>query len=201
MKMALENTAQRTKRESLEALPSIVQATQTSEVGYTFCKVEIVAWLTKNGLAEGNSEITNEAGDIATRATQKGVEKVMEQNQVEVPVAKPAFVVEDGIEIPKTVRGGNRESAYPFDQLAVGQSFMIPASEKHPEPAKSLASTISAATKRYDVPDMDENGVQKTKSTRNPKTGEIKENVPSFVHTRVFKIKAVEGGARCWRTA
>lgn len=202
--MALENKAQKTKREALEALPRIVQATQDATgVGYTFCTAEIVEWLFKNGFAEGNPEIVNEAGAIATRATQKGVEKVMSETTVETPATteKPAFVIEDGIEIPKSTRGGNRKSSYPFDKLAVGQSFFIPASEKHPEPAKSLASTISGATKRYDVPDLDENGIQKTKSVRVPKTGEVRENVPAFKHTRVFQIKAVEGGARCWRTA
>ena len=201
--MALENKAQKTKREALEALPRIVQATQTSEVGYTFCTAEIVEWLFKNGFAEGNPEIVNEAGAIATRATQKGVEKVMSETTVETPATteKPAFVIEDGIPIPKSTRGGNRESSYPFAQLNVGQSFFIPASEKHPEPAKSLASTISGATKRYDVPDMEEDGVtQKQKKVRVPKTGEEK-IVPAFKHTRVFQIKAVEGGARCWRIA
>jgi hypothetical protein len=107
---------------------------------------------------------------------------------------KSTFVIEDNIPLPKSKRGGKRESAYPFDALQVGQSFFIPASEKHPEPAKSLASTISGAMKRYDVEVPGE-----TKEVMNPKTKE-KHTVPKTAHTRVFQLRAVEGGARCWRT-
>jgi hypothetical protein len=45
-------------------------------------------------------------------------------------------------------RGGRNRSVYPFDALAVGQSFHVPASEAKPNPAKSLASTVSSANKR-----------------------------------------------------
>ena len=139
--------------------------------------------------------LENKAQKTKREALETTVEKPAEET------AKSAFVIEDGIAIPKSTHGGNRESSYPFAQLNVGQSFFIPASEKHPEPAKSLASTISGATKRYDVPDMEEDGVtQKQKKVRVPKTGEEK-IVPAFKHTRVFQIKAVEGGARVWRTA
>jgi hypothetical protein len=115
-----------------------------------------------------------------------------------------SFEIESGIAMPVTKRGGKRESAYPFNKLEVGQSFFIPASEKHPEPAKSLASTVSGAAKRYDVPDLDENGVQKTKNITNPKTQAVRENVPAMKHTRTFKLVAAEKdgvkGARVFRT-
>lgn len=55
--------------------------------------------------------------------------------------------IDDGIPVP-TVRRGSNGSRYPFDALAVGQSFHVPVSESKPNPAKSLASTVSAATKR-----------------------------------------------------
>ena len=81
--MALENKAQKLKRESLEGLPAIVAATQ-SEIGYMFAPLENAEWLNKNGLVEFDVSITNEAGFIATRATTKGIEKVMSENvQVE----------------------------------------------------------------------------------------------------------------------
>lgn len=188
--MALENTAQRVKRESLEALPRIVTATQDASIGYTFCTEEIVTWLEKNQLAEGNREIKNEAGAIATRATTKGIEKIMSETVNETPVAAPAkFVIEDAIPLPASTRGGKRESAYPFGDLQPGQSFFIPASEKHPEPAKSLASTVSGATKRYDelIPG-------ETKEVMNPKTKE-KKTVPATKHTHVFILRPVADGA------
>lgn len=110
-----------------------------------------------------------------------------------------SFEIESGIEVPKTTRGGARTSAYPFDALEVSQSFFIAASEKHPEPEKSLASTVSGATKRYDVLVEGE-----TKEVRNPKTQEVK-TVPKTAHTRIFIIRASEKdgvkGARVFRTA
>ena len=109
-----------------------------------------------------------------------------------------SFEIEKGIPVPKTTRGGARTSAYPFESLEVGDSFFIPASEKHPEPAKSLASTISGATKRFDVLVPGE-----TKEVRNPKTQEVK-TVPKTAHTRVFTLRAGEKdgvvGARVFRT-
>lgn len=78
---------------------------------------------------------------------------------------KVDFEIDTGVSIPKIKRGGNlanyrRESKYPFDTLgqptldAAGTvteaaSFHIAATEKTPEPWKSLASTVSAANKRY----------------------------------------------------
>ena len=57
------------------------------------------------------------------------------------------FEIDDNVPVP-TVRRASGGSIYPFDALAVGQSFHVPVSEGKPNPAKSLASTVSAATKR-----------------------------------------------------
>ena len=78
---------------------------------------------------------------------------------------KVDFEIDTGISIPKIKRGGNlanyrRESKYPFATLgeptrdAAGEvveaaSFHVAATEKTPEPWKSLASTVSAANNRY----------------------------------------------------
>lgn len=204
--MALENKAQKLKRESLDMLKTIVAATQT-EVGYGFGTREICDYLAKNGFAEINETITNEANGIlmiAVRATTKGVEKVMSENEVTAGAA-PKFVIETGIALPVSKRGGNRESAYPFEALEVGQSFFVAGSEKHPEPAKSLASTVSGATKRYDVLVFEEDGTTpKMKEVTNPKTKE-KHTVQATKHTRTFTLRpeTKDGvvGARIYRTA
>lgn len=57
--------------------------------------------------------------------------------------------IDSGVPVP-TVRRQSGGSIYPFDALEVGQSFHIPVSDSKPNPAKSLASTVSAATKRSD---------------------------------------------------
>ncbi len=84
---------------------------------------------------------------------------------------------------------------YPFDALEVNKSFHIPATEKRPNPAKSLASTVSAATKKY---------AEDTGQTKQSVKGNT---LPVLKNTRVFTIKAVGAedprgpGARVVRTA
>jgi hypothetical protein len=192
--MAKETKAEKQEREALARLPEIVKATMASEAGYTMTDFLVSSPLVALELVEVNEGITNEAGEYATRATQKGIDYVMENTtKSEAPsevAGKPVFVIEDNVAIPAAKRTGRGGSSYPFDALQVGQSFFIPASEKHPNPAKSLASTISGATARYD-----EVSTTETVETRTGNT------VPKRTHTRKFIIKAVDGGARCWRVA
>lgn len=201
--MALENKAQKTKREALEALPRIVSATQ-SEIGYTFCTPEIVTYLEKNGLAEGNAELTNEHGAIACRATQKGVETAMSNKPAEETAATAAPPMQFEIEtvpLPAAKRGGPGvgNTKYPFDKLEVGQSFFVPATAEKPEPWKSLASTVTSATARFDELVTNEDGSPKMRTNRKGNT------VQEVKHTRVFVIrkdkKGDVEGARIGRTA
>lgn len=200
----LENKAQKMKREALEALPRIVAATNESEGGYTFCTVEIVAYLEKNGLAEGNAEIKNEHGAIACRATQKGIETVMtkETEGTVEAVAAPAMIFEiETVPLPPAKRGGPGvgNTKYPFDKLEVGQSFFVPATADKPEPWKSLGSTVTSATARFDELVTNADGSPKMRENRK---GNIVQEVK---HTRVFVIrkdkKGDVEGARIGRTA
>lgn len=55
--------------------------------------------------------------------------------------------------IPDIMRGGQKGDSYPFAKLnaypAPGNAFFVPATEKKPNPAKGLASTIASANKKY----------------------------------------------------
>lgn len=88
-----------------------------------------------------------------------------------------SIAIESGIEVPEVKRGNVRTSAYPFAQLEIGQSFFMPVTETMPNPAKTLATVVSSATRRY--------------KTATP--------------ARVFTIRAVNDadgkltGARIWR--
>lgn len=169
--------------------------------------------MAKDGLAEGNPNITNGDGGIACRATQKGIECVAANTavntQAEAPKTKGntkmSFEIED-VALPASKRGGaTRSSKYPFDVLEVGQSFFVANTEKHPDMVKSMASAVTNAMKKYDVADIDEaTGVQKTKIITVPKTGE-KRTINAMKHTRIFGIrpdtKDGVAGARIGRTA
>ena len=167
--------------------------------------------LVEAGLVEINPAMVNEAGEIATRATQAGIESLnsgaivadnatSEANSAiaetgKTEKVKTMFQIEDNFPVPAISGRGRGGNVYPFDQLAVNQSFFVPNSESKPNAAKSLASTVSSATARYAVPAEDG-------STKTNKKGEV---VPVLVKTRKFVVRRAEEdgvkGARVWRTA
>ncbi|OHD25438.1 MAG: hypothetical protein A2Y38_12820 [Spirochaetes bacterium GWB1_59_5] len=182
-------------------LEEIVSATQAGNFVYT--SVSIHAPLIEAGLVEVNPSIVNEAGELATRATEKGIQTVSKNDNQEIAAVagvaatagKNGFVLEANVPVPTIKRGGRGGEVYPFDEMAPGQSFFVAADEDKPNPAKSLASTVSSATARYSVPAEDG-------STKTNKKGET---VPVMVEVRKFVVRSVEEngvkGARVWRTA
>lgn len=185
-------------------LEEIVAATLDKAKCFIYTSPAIHGPLIEAGLVEVNPDISNEAGEFATRATEKGISTVSKNHQeataetgaTETATAgKNGFVLEAGVPLPTIKRGGRGGEVYPFDEMGVGQSFFVAASEDKPNPAKSLASTVSSATARYVVPSSD--GATKTN-----KKGET---VPVMVEVRKFVVRSVEEngvkGARVWRTA
>lgn len=148
--------------------------------------------LVESGFVELNPAGPNEAGETLTRATQKGIESMNTATNTAAPAAAApsAFVIEDGFAIPTASGRGRGGNTYPFDALAVGQSFFVPNSEDKPNAAKSLASTVSSATARY--AEVVEGQF---------KTNKKGEQVHVTRDTRKFIVRSVEGGARVWRTA
>lgn len=176
-----------------------------------FVPESVYAPLVEAGLVEINPGMTDENGNVATRATQKGIESLDSAATVadnatseatsataatgETQKVKTMFKIEDSIPVPTISGRGRGGNVYPFDQLEVGQSFFVANSEDKPNAAKSLASTVSSANARFAVPSED--GATKTN-----KKGEV---VPVMVETRKFIVRSVEEngvkGARVWRTA
>jgi len=179
------------------AFAALSAAIAASAEGYIFASAADVAPFVAEKLVETNDTIKDENGNIAVCliAKTEGTETV--NTNTAAPAARKVFVidffaVEDGIAMPTASgrgrgRGGN---TYPFDALNVGQSFFVPNTAEKPNAAKSLASTVSSATARYAQPSPDG-------ATRTNKKGET---VPVMVETRKFVVRAVEGGARVWRT-
>jgi hypothetical protein len=128
-------------------LATIVASMANEATPYHMVTEAEAAKLVKDGLVETNGEIRD--GDkIAARATEKGIALNTTENPgTPAAASTSAFAIDDGITMPPS-RGGRNRSVYPFEQLAVGQSFHVPASEAKPNPAKSLASTVSSANKR-----------------------------------------------------
>ena len=220
MTVKLKNTLQKALRE-------IVAATQEGSFAYT--SEEVYEKLIEHGFVEINPEIKDEAGDVAARATQEGIDYASEvlntgglpleaASQVgligeradalakevveHIAKTKASIVIEKGVPVPSKGRAyAQRRQAFPFDELDIEDSFFIKATESKPEPWKSYASTVSNKTRSFAVPDQSGEMVVSRKGQK----------VPKLVQTRKFVIRAVEEtdaetgevlvGARVWRVA
>lgn len=158
-----------------------------------FTPESVHAPLVAAGMVEINSAVVDAAGNIATRATPQGIESVNTPAQTAAPAAapaaKPSFSLETGIALPTVTGRGRTANTYPFDAMEVGQSFFVPNSAERPNAAKSMASTVSSATARHAVEVPGETVVNRKGKT-----------VPKVNEVRKFVVRAVDGGARIWRT-
>lgn len=223
-------------------LAAIVSATQAG--GFLYVSEADASPLVTAGFVETNAQLKNEAGDIAARSTEAGAaasaaaaQPVANTNPTQLTDSNTndddgngdddddGFEIEDNIPISSVKRGGNSGTTYPFDKLQVGQSFHVKATTDRPNPAKSLASTVSSATARYAVEVKDDNGnvvteVIKVKEPVKDAAGneikgedgktimhEVSRTVAKMLNTRVFSVRTVGdsdpkgAGARIWRTA
>lgn len=116
-----------------------------------------LAPLIKEQLVDTNAEIRD--GDkVATRLNEKGSALNTENPAIPAgtePTVAPtvtastsSYAIVDGVTLPPKRGGRNGGSSYPFEAMNIGQSFFVPSSAAKPNPAKSLASTITSANKR-----------------------------------------------------
>ena len=171
--------------------------------------------LVEAGMVEINPAMTNEAGEIATRATQKGIDEMNQNTETGTAAASAkvaaSFTIEDNVPMPTGNSRGRGGNVYPFEALEVGQSFFVPNSEDKPNAAKSLASTVSSATARYAVEAKDANGAVIMETVTIPeyqtdadgkrvkdaeghwiKTGERSETRAKMEPTRQFRLVPVD---------
>ena len=148
---------------NLAVLASVVIAMGNTDTPFAFVSTADAKNLISEGLVEQNGEIKDDAGNLATRATEKGValhnsQPKNEGNNNSVDNANTAsatpkfeiFKVEGAVF--GTGRARKATSMYDFDGMDVGAFIFVPNSEDKPDAAKSLASTISSANKRFSTP-------------------------------------------------
>lgn len=179
------------------ALVSAIGVAMASDPGYAFATEKEAKQLVDGKLAEFNPAITD--GDkIAIRLTDEGL-KMTDTAQTgtdtgTTTTAAPAasgFAIIDNASLPGGSRGGRNGPVYPFDDLAVGQSFFVPATDDKPEPAKSIASTATSAAKRFATPVLNED--QTPVMEEYQVKGETKTR-EKLNYTRKFAVKSVESG-------
>lgn len=144
--------------------------------------LSVVKQMVEDDMIEINTSITNEDGLMAARATAKGIATINGLPTREVK----GFVLTKGRELPVGKPRGRSGSKWPFDEMEVGESFVILATDEKPNPVKDVSSAVSHANKRYAV----------------PVEGEFKLNkqgmqIPVTEYTRFFVVKEMENGDAC----
>jgi hypothetical protein len=162
-------------------------------------------------LIEVNTNMIEEGtGKAAARATSAGTAMTQTaQSGAAVPgVVMPSpFGIIKGAILPPSrrgegLRGGGAPKQYPFDTMEVGDSFFVPVSEKHPDPLKTLGSTVSSANMRFAEETGEMRKVHRKvrgkdrKATVDGAGNFVYEDVeiPVYKHTRKFEIRGIEGG-------
>lgn len=156
---------------------------------------------------------------VGVKITEAGIAANAANMTTQVVIAeKPTFKLADSVPLPAGGKrgSGKGKSIYPFEEMVVGQSFFIPATETVPNPAKSLASTATSATRRYDEKIVDESGnpvmeATKARKGKNGKPDTVAGTRQKTRHTRVYAMRPVTdgapwgsagvAGAACFRTA
>jgi hypothetical protein len=57
--------------------------------------------------------------------------------------------IQKGIAVPPSKQGGEKPEKYPWAEMEIGDSFLIPVTEDMPKPWIKRASTVSSASARY----------------------------------------------------
>lgn len=170
--------------------------------------------LVDNGLVETNTEIAD--GDkFAVRATEKGVAENDANNkqgtnqmpETEATAAPSAFQLITATAPLTKKRARRASSTYPFETMELYQMFFVPATEDKTNPAKSMASTVSSANKRFatdtgetktvtvNTYQLDANGKRaKDADGKLIKTGTETKTVPVLSPGRTFEVFPVEAG-------
>jgi hypothetical protein len=75
-------------------------------------------------------------------------------------VTKPVIEIDDDVPMPEAPkkRGGKRGSKYPFEKLEIGKSFHVPKTAEMENPVSALASSLTGARRRFEVPVLGSDG-------------------------------------------
>lgn len=146
-------------------LALVAQASATDPF-FIYVPTEVSAPWIAEGLVEVNPDISDANGAVATRITEKGNQSLM--NTPVTTAAAAAALTVAGSNFIRAVRPAlvakrsptvANAAKYPFDELVapttaedgsiLNDMFFVQATPDRPNPAKTLASTVSTAKDRY----------------------------------------------------
>lgn len=140
----------RLTKASISLLGLIVAAMDNTATPYHMVTAADAKPLVDAKLVETNSEITD--GDkLAARATEAGIAKAKEAGNTTATAPVSSVALNTGrFDLSKLPAKKSRSSGtYPFETMGVGDDFVIEATDDRPDPAKSMASTVSGANKKF----------------------------------------------------
>lgn len=190
---------------NVEILKAIAASTDT----FYISKDDGLPLLNAN-LIEVNGEMLDANGNAAARLTEAG-QALLDKSAsnaapgvtTDAPKASAYGIITNAV-LPASKRGGKGGGAptqYPFADLPVDGSFFVPVSEKHPDPVKTLGSTVSSANMRFAVDTGEKKTVKRAKrdgrkALRDAAGNKIVESVevPVYKFERKFSIRGVEKG-------
>lgn len=120
--------------------------------GFGFIKISKAKFLEAEGFVEINRGMVKD-GCFACRRTEKAFGGQTEEVTEEVTARPILPVIDQGVAIPEKKPRATRASMYNFDDMEVGDSIHVGITEKRKSPAKSLASTVANANKKYKTED------------------------------------------------
>lgn len=154
----------RLTKKNLSLLSTIVAAMAVEATPFAMVTAAEAKPLIDAKLAEQNPDIVD--GDkIATRATEAGIAKHNEAANApastpaapSIPVVQPGTEGAVALDLSAFVKRARTAATYDFDNMQPGGYFFVEATEARPNPAKSMASTVSAANKKYaDKPEAEQ---------------------------------------------
>lgn len=137
----------------------MVALVSASEPGFMYVPTDVSAAWVQAGFVETNPAMTDATGAVATRITEKGKQSLMETPATPAASASNFIRAVRPALVAKRSPVATNAAKYPFDELVapttdangnVGQDmFFVPATAERPNPAKTLASTVSTAKDRY----------------------------------------------------
>lgn len=180
--------AKKTKAIDHTTLLNTIVADTKGAQGYSLVDPQHVKELVDAGHIEVNPEIKTADGKIAARATAALLVSHGTEGAPVTTEAAPTFQLFNGIPLSPAKRGGKKTEEYPFSQMLVGQSFVVPATAAYPKPWETFASTVSSATRRFSVEAKNPDGSVKMKANRK---GEM---VAELVPTKKFTLRQISKG-------
>jgi len=194
--------AQGLKKQLTEVMSFIVQGTQGAAGRVTVPKTLADQILKEEPTLIKIQGEPDPTGSVIVYATSLGIQAVTGK----APEAAPApgavastpskFKLETGFVVPESKRGAFLKSeTYPFASMQIGESFFVASTDEKPNPAKSLASTVSSTNKRY--------------AKVYPATHKTKAGQPTGKDGRTFTVRSrtvedageTANGARVYRVA